>query len=98
MQSCVFKLGGQIPTFKTRQETYVPRAEAVNLLRQMEEEAKARITQYKDYALHLKERYRVFEQEAASHYEKVAEGMRERVKKQIKEQEDVHNKLTWDID
>ena len=54
---------------KTRQETYVPRAEAVALLRKMEEEAKDRIQKYKDYALQLKDRYRVFEQEAARHYE-----------------------------
>lgn len=50
-----------MPTFKTRQETYVPRAEAVTLLRNMEEEAKARINQYKDYALQLRDKYRVYE-------------------------------------
>ena len=64
----------------------------------MEEEAKSRIQQYKDYAIHLRDRYRVFEQEAATHYEKIAEDMRDRVKKQIKEQTDIHNKLKWDIE
>ena len=54
----MFKLNVQMPTFnKTRQETYVPRAEAVNLLRKMEEESRSRIAQYRDYALQLKDRY-----------------------------------------
>jgi hypothetical protein len=48
--------------------------------------------------MQLRDRYRVFEHEAATHYEKIAEDMRSRVKKQIKEQEDVHNKLKWDIE
>ena len=63
----------------------MPQAEAVRLLRQMEEEAKARVSSYRDYANNLKDKYRLFEQEAATHYERVAEDMRARVKKQIKE-------------
>lgn len=95
----MFKLNVQMPTFnKTRQETYVPRAEAVNLLRMMEEESRSRIAQYRDYALQLKDRYQEFEHEAAAHYEKIAEEMRAKVKKQIKDQEDIHNRLKWDIE
>ena len=51
----------------------------------MEEEAKARVSSYRDYANNLKDKYRLLEQEAATHYERVAEDMRARVKKQIKE-------------
>jgi len=94
----VFKLGGTAPAFNPRQEVYVPQREAVTLLKQMEEEAKARIKQYKDFAEQLRDRYRVFEQEAAAHYEKIAEDMRAKVKKQMKEQEDIQNKLKWDIE
>lgn len=56
------------------------------------------MSSYRDYANNLKDKYRLFEQEAATHYERVAEDMRARVKKQIKEQEDIQNKLKWDID
>ena len=51
----------------------------------MEEEAKSRVSSYREYANNLKDKYRLFEQEAATHYERVAEDMRARVKKQIKE-------------
>lgn len=64
----------------------------------MEEDAKKRIQSYKDFALQLKERYRVYESEAAAHYERIAEQMRADVKKQLKESEDVHNNLRWNID
>ena len=48
--------------------------------------------------MQLRDKYRVYEHEAATHYEKIAEEMRTRVKKQIKEQESIHNKLRWDIE
>ena len=48
--------------------------------------------------MQLRDRYRVFEHEAAAHFEKEAEEIRTNVKKRIKEQEDVHNKLKWDIE
>ena len=55
------------------------------LLKQMEDEAKKRIQQYRDFAYQLKDRYRVYEQEAAAHYERITEEMRIKVKKQMKE-------------
>jgi predicted RND superfamily exporter protein len=76
----------------------VPQREAVLLLKKMEEKAKARIQSYKDFAESLKERYKAYETEAAAHYEKIAEQMRADVKKQLKESEDVHNNLRWNID
>lgn len=48
--------------------------------------------------MQLRDKYRVYEHEAATHYEKIAEEMRARVKKQLKEQEDIHGKLKWDIE
>lgn len=64
----------------------------------MEEKAKERIDSYKKFAEQLKDRYSAYEKEAAAHYEKIAEQMRVDVKKQLKENEDVHNNLRWNID
>ena len=95
----------QLPVFQqspsqlnSRQEVYVPQKEAVQLLKQMEEEARKRIQQYREFAYQLKDRYRVYEQEAAAHYERVTEEMRGKVKKQLKDQEEVCKSLKMKID
>ena len=68
------------------------------MLKQMEDEAKKRIQQYREFAYQLKDRYRVYEQEAAAHYEKITEEMRQKVRKQLKDQEEVCKGLKMKID
>jgi len=62
----------------------VPQKEASILLKAMENDAKERIKQYRDFAYQLKDRYRVYEQEAAAHYERITEDMRVKVREQLK--------------
>lgn len=76
----------------------MPQKEAVLLLKQMEDEAKQRIQQYREFAYQLKDRYRVYEQEAAAHYERITEDMRLKVRKQLAEQEEVCRSLKMKID
>ena len=76
----------------------MPQKEAVLLLKQMEDEAKQRIQQYREFAYQLKDRYRVYEQEAAAHYERITEDMRVKVRKQLAEQEEVCRSLKMKID
>ena len=76
----------------------MPQKEAVLLLKQMEDEAKQRIQHYREFAYQLKDRYRVYEQEAAAHYERITEDMRVKVRKQLAEQEEVCRSLKMKID
>jgi hypothetical protein len=59
---------------------------------------KQRIQQYREFAYQLKDRYRVYEQEAAAHYERITEDMRLKVRKQLAEQEEVCRSLKMKID
>eukprot|EP00347_Sterkiella_histriomuscorum_P020482 403337633 len=83
----LFKLGTNTPSYQLKQEVYIPRSEAIEVIKRIEQEAKNRIDQYKHFTIQLKDKYNLYEQEAHTYYYQIIDDQKSKLKALIKEKQ-----------